>query len=159
MIAQAPRTSALALFVTVGLSVTFGCGSLSRIGECKKFVKLANESAAELRSMDLPNQIVPEPAAYKRLAKRFERFSSDIEGLKLKDKRLRDAAKGIQRTMEATAKECRSYAKDLADSERDDGSGAKAARRRLDKTRDRVALSIKSYRAQVADVDSLCQPQ
>jgi GTP1/Obg family GTP-binding protein len=139
------------------------CGQISRISECKRFVALANQATAELRSLDAPNQIVPEAPAYDKLAKRFTRFAGDIALLKVQDRQLSEAVSNVRATMNAAARDCKEYARELREHAHASGKNQAAVqlsvRRRLARTRTRVSQSLRSYKGQVAAVNRVCQPQ
>jgi hypothetical protein len=156
------RSLAILALGLVAVLVAAGCGQISRVSECRRFVTLANRSTAELQALDAPNQIVPEAIAYDRLALRFTRFASDIGSLRIKDPELAEAVSTVSATMNAASRDCRHYARELR--EHDGADPDKAAtslhvRRKLKKTRTRVSQSLRTYRAQVARVNRVCQPQ
>jgi len=147
------------------LLVLTGCGQVSRIKECKRFVALANPALEELRQLDAPNEIVPEADAYDRLAIRFDKLAADIDALKLKDTELQTAVTPIKNTMTSAAEDCRQYARELREHDRMGGdkskntSGQLSVRRKLKRTRSRVSSNLRQYKMLVARVDGVCQPQ
>jgi hypothetical protein len=140
-----------------------GCGQVSRIAECRRFVSLANPTLAELRALDEPNQVVPEAANYDRLAQRFDRFATEIDTLRVRDTRLLEAVGGVRITMKTAADDCRQYAQELREHDALQGEAHKVSqlnvRRKLKKTRTRVSAALRQYKTQVARVNSVCQPQ
>jgi hypothetical protein len=139
-----------------------GCGQLSRIGECKRFVGLANPTAAELRALDSSNKIEPNSKAYKELSARFGRFSKEITALGLRDRSLKEGVTAIRETVDAAAKECQHYAEDLHDYEKltpeDPPNRQAAIQRKLKKTHSKMTQALRNYRTQVVRINALCQP-
>lgn len=140
-----------------------GCGQVSRISECKRFVGKANDALDELRALDAPNQLVPEAVHYDKLAQRFDGFAAEIDGLGVRDKQLKDAAGAVRTTMKTTAEDCRQYARELREHDQLHGDANKTAqlnvRRKLKKTRQRVAQALRQYKTQVTRVNDVCQPR
>lgn len=139
-----------------------GCGQLSRIGECKRFVGLANPTAVELRALDSSNKIEPNSKAYKNLSERFSRFSKEITALGLQDKGLKEGVTAIRETLDAAAKESQHYADDLHDYEKLSAEAPPnrqaAIQRKLKKTHSKMSQALRNYRTQVARINTLCQP-
>lgn len=140
-----------------------GCGQVSRVSECQRFVSVANPALEQLRALDAPNHVVPAADNYERLAVGFERFVADIDGLRVRDRRLGEAVASIRTTMKSAADDCREYARELREHDQMNGdtqrTGQLNIRRKLKKTRTRVAASVRLYQAQVERVNTFCQPQ
>lgn len=146
----------------LGTSILSGCAQVARVSECERFVELANRATGELGTLDAPNQILPAPLSYERLALRFTRFAEDLASLRLSNAELADAAAAIADTMRGAARDCRQYARELREHERIDEAQASArlnVRRKLSKTRARAAQSARAYKGQVARIDRICQPR
>ncbi len=153
------------MFVLLLCSELLGCRGFSRIGECKRFVALANPAIAELQELDTRNQPTPKSEAYLKIAERLTTLDQQLEQLQVTDTQLVQAVSGYRSTLQRTIEYSKEYQKNLASLEQTTGDTPADKRRRkrferlLSKTRGEMDKVLRSHQASQARFEALCQPR
>ena len=164
--------------------LTFGCQGMRRIGECRKFVGVANAALVELQEVNKTNTLAPNADAYATLAERFKLLDQQVEQLGVSDPTLLQAVGDYRATLKETAAQAEIYANELRQHPQTSapsegaagGSGPgdpetrpKATKprtkaeqetaRALSRSRTAMGKVLRSHKANVARIDALCQPK